>query len=194
MLRLRAIARAAVASTLITVGLGCTGIMSGAMDLAGIEMRIGPQAKHPPDFPAMPLTVGEKAMSLKMTAKGDQVNLPEQIPMPPSMPLDETVEYDIEAVIYAVPSSDRPDAVANAVVQVLSAGFAEIEDPPKPEDELKEIHISTSEKAIFAIVGSDNGSDSSVILIRLQPAKPEVAEVEEPVEEKPAEEEAPAEE
>jgi hypothetical protein len=170
MLRLRVFARTLVVGTLITLGLGCTGMMTGVMDLAGIEMRMGADAVHPPDFPAMPLTVGEKVLSLKMTAKGDQVNLPDDIPMPPEMPLESHLEYDIEAVIYTVPAEERPIAVAQAVLQVLSAGFVEMDDPPPPEEGIQELHVSTSNKAVFAIVGAQDGSDSSVVLVRLRPA------------------------
>jgi len=187
MLRLRVFARALVASTLIATGLGCSGMMSGVMDMAGIEMRMGADARHPPDFPAMPLTVGEKALSLKMTARGDQVNLPDNIPMPPDMPLEKHLNYDIEAVIYSVPPAERPTAVAQAVLQVLSAGFEEMPDPPPAEEGIKELHVSTSDKAVFAIVGAEDGDDSSVVLVRLRPSK-----VDAPAEEGGAE--APAEE
>ncbi len=171
MLRLRVFARAAVASTMIATGLGCSGVMSSVMGMAGIEMRIGPDAKHPPDFPAMPLTVGEKALSLKMTARGDQVNLPENVPIPSDMPLEDHVNYDIEAVIYNVPPAERPSAVAQAVLQVLSAGFEEMPDPPPPDEGIKELHVSTSDQAVFAIVGTEDGDASSVLLVRMRPSK-----------------------
>ena len=76
----------------------------------------------------------------------------------------------------------------NEVIAVGTIPLAEIEEPPKPENDIKEIHISTSDKAIFAIIGSEDGADSSVILIRLQPEKVEMVEEEPPAEEEPAEE------
>ncbi len=162
MLRLRVMARTVVVGAALAVGLGCTGAMTGAMNMAGIEMRFGSDAVHPPDFPAMPITDSKKKMSLKMTAQGDQINLPEDIPLPSDMPLEGVVIYD-------VPASERPDAVGQAMIQVQAAGFEEAENPPQPENEIKEIFVSTSDKAVFAIVGSESGEESTVVFVRLAP-------------------------
>ena len=169
--RLRNLFRTVTLSAALAIGLGCTGMMTSAMNMAGIEMRVGADAVHPPDFPAMPLTVGEKSLSMKMTARGDQVNLPPDVPMPPDMPLDKSIQYDIEVVVYSVPSADRAEAVAQAVVQVLSAGYVEVDAPPAAEGDIQELHLSTNEasKSVFTIIGTDDGNDSAVVFVRLSP-------------------------
>ena len=62
--------RTVLVAVLLAGGLGCSGLGQKVMDLTGSEVRVGPDAVHPADFPLPPPPGGTLTASATMNAMG----------------------------------------------------------------------------------------------------------------------------
>jgi len=141
----------------VMFSLGCMGAVNSLTGL-DLQIEVGEDAVHPADFPASEPAVGEKLMSMGMTADADSLNLPDGV----QVDLAGDQQYRLEIVAYAMNGASASDALAAARSEVEAAGFVLISEAAD---------VFTYEKGgvLFVLVDPAASDDDSLSMMRLEP-------------------------
>lgn len=143
-----------------------------------MEFQVGADAIHPPGFPASPPIRGVQHTSFRGTSRGEEVKLPDHVPVPARVALNPAQLYENDGIIYIVPEDELAQACATAKDQALAAGFELLTSMDKTSEPTTVFWALLHRDGVLAVItGSQETPGGFLTFMRVSPAAaPEEAE------------------